>query len=92
VPAPGASNVIKVPIAFGPGESMGSWVSGFRPVAAFAAAPASMSGCCAYDCEPQNNCKQLTKSSGPATVQTCSRFIIVSLIYSSLLYGPTGSH
>ena len=87
----GLGYLMKVPMAFGPGTSVAAWVSASRPAAAFAAAAASMSACCPYNCEPQNNCKQLTKSSAPATVQTCSRFIIVSVIYSFLSYGSTGS-
>ena len=38
VPPAGTSNVIKVPTAFGPWESIGAWASASQPVRAFAAA------------------------------------------------------
>src|SRR6266566_4220343 len=75
--APGTSNLMNVPTAFGPGTSVAAWVRASRPAAAFAAAAARKSGCCAYNCQPQ------TISSAPATVQTCCRFIIANVMFCS---------
>src|SRR5277367_5629202 len=47
---------------------------------ALAAAAAPKSGCFAYNCKPENNCKPKTISSAPATFQICGRFITTSFL------------